>query len=82
MTEGQIELFTNREVSVGRSETNPMIKVFGKGPEGTRCRHCEHFGYKQFAKKYYKCDLRGNTGASTDHNYYFASCGKYKEVAT
>lgn len=78
----QMELFTNREVSIGRNESNPMIAAYGTGPEGTKCRDCTHFGYKQFAKKYYKCELRGTIGASTDHNYYFTACGKYEKEET
>jgi hypothetical protein len=78
--EEQIELFTNREVTIGRTETNPMIKVYGKGPEGTKCRNCNHLTCVQYANKYYKCELRGTKGASTDHNYYFSACGKYVEV--
>ena len=62
-----------------RMKINPMIRVYGKGPEDKRCKHC-HFLYgKQYAKIYYKCSFRGDTnGQGTDHKVNWPTCGKFK----
>jgi hypothetical protein len=63
----------------GRPKVNPCIKIWGTGPEGTKCGSCEHHYFRQYSKKYPKCDKRGDTGsASTDHSSRYPSCGKYE----
>lgn len=68
----------------GRSQgykTNPCISVYGKGPEGTRCKNCVNFFKKYVGKTFFKCELRGDTGGpGTDHRANWPTCGKYKEV--
>lgn len=74
----QMDLFPNGEVTEDRKRLNPMIRAYGTGPTGAKCKNCKQFSCVQYANRYYKCELRGTTGASTDHNYHFDACGKYE----
>lgn len=63
-----------------KNKSNPCIDVYGKGPEGTRCKTCVHLYAKSYANTYYKCGLRKNTnGPGSDHKVNFTTCGKYQE---
>lgn len=63
----------------GKPKVNPLIRHFGKGPEGATCKGCKHQFFKKFSKTYSKCALRGNTGGpATDHSSRYAACGKYE----
>lgn len=73
-----MELFGANEVRSYESTPNPMITAYGEGPEGARCRTCAHLVCKEYAKRYYKCKLRGTDGVRTDHNYYWPACSKYE----
>lgn len=59
---------------------NPMIAMFGKGPENVICKNCGHLFYNQPGrKKFYKCALRTfSRGAATDHKVKWPACGKYE----
>jgi hypothetical protein len=60
---------------------NPMHAVFGKN-ENERCKSCIHLVYKQYAKRYYKCELRGNVdkcSAASDHKVNWFACGKFEK---
>lgn len=68
----------NLKSKSGSLTINPCIAVYGKGPEGTRCKSCSHLFAKNFGKKYYKCDLRKCSGGPyTDHRVNFPTCGKF-----
>ena len=59
---------------------NPLIPIFGPGPEGTKCGDCTHLFLRAAAGHYLKCDLRRNTyGAATDHRARWPTCGRYQE---
>lgn len=61
---------------------NPMIAAYGPytvTPD-VKCKDCKFLFYKQFARRYYKCEHRGNTnGAATDHRKHWPACSKYKK---
>lgn len=61
---------------------NPMVRRHGRGPEGETCRSCRHLAAKQFnARRYYKCEWRGDTnGQGTDHRLKWHACRLF-EVA-
>jgi hypothetical protein len=62
-------------------EPNPMVRAFGRGPEGKICRECRHMIVKRFAKTYYKCRFRENTnGPGSDHRVRWSACVKFEEV--
>jgi hypothetical protein len=63
---------------------NPLIARFGAGPTGKTCATCTHLQAKDYhARRYYKCDLRGNSnGSGTDHRKKWLACGQYKGVST
>lgn len=66
----------------GRSEPNPCIRWFGRGPEGKTCAKCARLYRKTYSKTYYKCMERGNTnGPGTDHRCRWKACAKYTEVS-
>lgn len=78
----QQDFFLNQNdepVSIkGAQSVNPLLRYFGKGPEGERCKNCEHLYYKSYSKKYYKCDLRKDTASTkTDHRVNWPACGKF-----
>lgn len=60
---------------------NPLVAVFGPGPEGTTCRSCVHlYHHGGHARSYLKCDLRRFThGPGTDHRAGWPTCAKYEE---
>lgn len=65
-----------REVT---AEPNPLRRLLGPGPEGARCKECEHLEGHTYAKTYYKCALRNNTGGpATDHRVNWKACAKFK----
>ena len=59
---------------------NPMIAAYGPCKiDGQRCKDCKHLYYRQFARKYFKCDLRGDTrGPGTDHRKHWLACAKFE----
>lgn len=65
----------------GSFNENPCIPVYGKGPDGTRCKHCKYLFGVQHSKTYYKCELRGKPtgGPATDHRVNWPSCGKFEK---
>ena len=60
---------------------NPMVKAYGRyWEDNVRCKDCKHLFYKQYANRYYKCELRGDTGgAGTDHRKYWPACMKFEK---
>lgn len=73
------------EEVVGRSKSgtltsNPCRVAFGPGPDGTVCGDCTHlYLVGGVAGRYYKCDLRRNTGGpATDHRVGWPSCARFQ----
>lgn len=61
------------------AEPNPCIHVWGPGPEGAKCKTCEHLVKWQHARTYYKCDMRRmSASGATDHRVNWRACGKYE----
>ena len=59
---------------------NPLIALYGAGPELRQCKECKHFYRKEFASVYRKCDLRPDTnGPGTDHRATWPACGRFGE---
>lgn len=65
------------------TSTNPMIGFYGPHPtEGERCKGCKHLVCYQFAGRYYKCLLRGDTAsAKTDHRLSWPACARKENLA-
>jgi hypothetical protein len=62
-----------------RDSPNPMVRWFGRGPEGARCATCRHLVRHRYSRTYWKCALRRNTGgAATDHRVRWSACEKYE----
>jgi len=63
---------------------NPMVTAYGRHPDPLKkCKDCCHLWTKEFARKYYKCDFRGNTnGVGTDHRKHWPACTKYCDTKT
>lgn len=84
MTQQDFFLNQNGEpVSIkdARKKGNPVLKVFGPGPEGERCKNCKHLFDRSFNKTYYKCKLRNNnTSPKTDHRVNWPACGKFEKA--
>ena len=77
-------LFTDEQLTAMAAKSavnpNPMVRLFGLGPEGRRCKECAHLFGERFARVYWKCELRKNTGgAGTDHRLNWDACGKFVE---
>ena len=69
------------DTTIKKPKPNPLIKYYGKGPEGTKCKECKHLYRKQYAGTYIKCDLRENTnGHGTDHKANWPTCGKFEKL--
>lgn len=73
------EIPLSTKLKSGTYRFNPLIAVYGK-TEGKKCKDCSHLYSKEFANKYYKCDLRKDTnGPGTDHRINWNACGKYEK---
>jgi hypothetical protein len=46
--------------------------------EDQRCKNCVHCWVKQFAGKYWKCELAGGTGPAYDWRANWVACGKFE----
>ena len=65
---------------LGAFKSNPLVPLYGPGPEGARCGDCVHIVAHRYSKTYYKCDLRGDgAGPATDHRVGWQACAKYEE---
>ncbi|PTM58353.1 hypothetical protein C8J48_0935 [Desmospora activa DSM 45169] len=75
----QIKLFSDHIFAP--LEQNEMRRVFGPGPDGARCKTCQHLIKKVQGGAYLKCGLRLNTnGAETDHRAGWKACAKFEEA--
>lgn len=76
--EANLTLLPNLPVDPDRR--NPMLRWYGPGLEGTRCKTCKHLRVKEFSRRYYKCGLRADSGGpGTDIRVNWKSCSKYKD---
>lgn len=59
---------------------NPMVQAYGRHvDQDLRCKDCNLLFYKVYARKYYKCSHRGNTGGeATDHRKHWPACTKFE----
>ena len=81
-----LALFNTEPLVVG--DPNPCVGLFGKGPEGKRCKTClslRQYGLHR-SKRWYKCLLRRDPrnpdklgGPKTDHRVRWNACAKYTE---
>ena len=77
MSYGELITHDGRVVA---KEPNPCVRTYGPGPEGARCKTCLKLGAKAFARTYYKCELRPDTGGpGTDHRVNWKACAKYEK---
>jgi len=75
----QLELFEG--VDIPPLNPNPMVRVFGREPDGKKCRTCRYLLKKQLGNTYYKCQYRGDSnGPGTDHRAGWDACALYKEA--
>lgn len=73
------ERVSNGKGRLGAFKENPLITVYGPGPEGAKCGSCVHLFVRSFAKNYYKCDLRRDgAGPASDHRVRWPACGAYE----
>jgi hypothetical protein len=77
----QMELFDGEPI-YDYTRKNPMVVAYGKGPDGTRCKTCDHLCIIQPGQNTYnKCKIRGIThGPGTDHRVNYAACARYKQI--
>ena len=58
---------------------NPVVRKLGPDPEGRICRDCTRLYYRQMSKRYYKCDLRKETGGpGSDHRVFWKACSRFE----
>jgi hypothetical protein len=62
--------------------SNPLLRTFGPGPEGAKCKTCANFALKGgCARTYFKCKLFGNTnGPATDWRANWLACKKWEKA--
>jgi len=74
----QLELFDG--VDIPPLNPNEMVRIFGKGPQGAKCRTCKYLKRKTRGRTYFKCQYRSDTnGPGTDHRAGWDACALYKE---
>lgn len=64
----------------GAFKSNPLVVVYGPGPDQATCGDCRHlFRQGGTAGTYYKCELRRvSSGPATDHRVGWQACGKFE----
>lgn len=78
MTE-QYELWNVPKIGGNLKKTNPMLK-WGAGPPDKKCKDCIELRCNELAKRYYKCERRGNTRSSaTDHRVNWPACAYFRQ---
>ena len=70
--------WNNEEIVIS---SNPMVRAYGKGPEGVKCRRCKYLQRQKYHDYIYrKCTKRGITrGPGTDHKVSFEACKLFEE---
>jgi hypothetical protein len=70
----------------GSFVSNPLVRLFGKGPERARCKACKHLWAKKRGKTYFKCLLRPGTvntcSPLSDHRANWWACAKFEPKTT
>jgi hypothetical protein len=62
----------------GEFTANPCVRLYGPGPENTRCKDCRQFFWHKMNRRYFKCALRGCThGPATDHRANWPACKRF-----
>lgn len=62
------------------AQIKTMLKMYGNGPDGRQCKHCQHLRIKGWGRPYFKCDLNRDTGGpASDWRVTWPACGKYGE---
>lgn len=57
-----------------------VYRVYGRGPDGAKCKTCRHLFYQGHARQFPKCGVWGATkGTATDWSTRYDACGKYEE---
>ncbi len=65
-------------LTIDQRKPNPCVRLYGIGPEGLKCKTCNHLYHHK--GKYIKCDLRTHTnGPGSDHKSNWQACAKYTE---
>lgn len=78
----RLVLFGERDPGSVRQDSNPMVRLFGLGPDGQTCRSCRHLIRYSQAATWSKCALRCNSGGrATDHRSGYRACAKYEGPA-
>ena len=58
---------------------NKMVRKFGRGPQGAKCKTCEHLVRVTYSKSYLKCELYGMSKCTaSDFRAKWDSCAKYE----
>lgn len=59
---------------------NPLVLLYGAGPEDRQCRDCAHLAGIAYAHTVFKCRLRANLthGAATDQKKTWPACAKFE----
>lgn len=77
---GSADRVSDGKGRLGAYRVNPLLRVYGPGPEGARCGSCVHlFRVGGVAGRYYKCDLRRNSaGPASDHRVRWPACARFE----
>jgi hypothetical protein len=76
------ERVKNGKGQLGAFKSNPLVPLYGPGPDGAICRDCVHLTVRRFSRNYYKCDLRRDAASPvSDHRVRWPACGKYEAEA-
>ena len=80
--DGKLKLAPSDKHKSRSDNENPMVIAYGRHPDPSlRCKDCDLLFFKQFAKKYFKCAHRGNTGGeATDHRKHWPACTKLEPL--
>lgn len=80
-TEQELWQASQMDKLIDSARKNPLVRLYGKGPDGEKCKRCVHLFRHLCGKTYFKCDLRTFTrGPGSDHKANWTACAKFQAV--
>jgi hypothetical protein len=55
-----------------------MLKMYGDGPDGAKCKTCIHLERHRWGSYWLKCGLQRPTGPAGDWQARWPACGKWE----
>jgi hypothetical protein len=80
ISQEELDRLTPKPGQSGYVDPNPCVRLFGKGPEGAKCKKCVHLVRMLYGHTVLKCEERGDLthGPKTDQRSGWNACSKFE----